>query len=286
MNKTFLSPVKINLTLRVMSRRPDYFHEVFSLFFKKHGTEGLTIRPIIGENIVDILHTKGIDIEGQNIVLRTLNWARGKGLSIPRLDMELEKCYPTGSGIGAGSGNAAALLEYLRVTYAFAPSALEIAELGADVSFLAQDADLAFVRGKGEILEPLHSSLPLTVVLAFPAWRSGTAEAYRALDDLRADGSAPPISLQDAVTEAVQIFGKLKKKERVGFLPNDFYVLFQDREEYQRAFEMMEEMDALGWGLCGSGSALFAISSDDRCAEAIQRVLQNEKWVQQTDRLE
>ncbi|HAH70104.1 MAG TPA: 4-diphosphocytidyl-2C-methyl-D-erythritol kinase, partial [Synergistaceae bacterium] len=110
MNGSYICPVKINLTLRVLSRRPDGYHEIISLFWKKKGIEGLTIQPHGNENIGDILDVRGMEISGENILFRALKWARSRSPIIPPLRMRLTKEFPAGSGIGAGSGNAAALL--------------------------------------------------------------------------------------------------------------------------------------------------------------------------------
>ena len=151
-------PVKINLTLRVFSQRADGYHEIYSLFWRKKATEGLTIVPSNDENIGDFLKVKGLDLRGPNIVTKTAEWARKNGCELPFLSMELEKKYPDGSGIGAGSGNAAALIEWLRQECGFVPPREAIAKLGADVAFLAGSSDVALAEGIGErltALEPL-----------------------------------------------------------------------------------------------------------------------------------
>ena len=102
MNGSYISPVKINLTLRVLSRRPDGYHEIISLFWKKKGIEGLTIQPHGNENIGDILDVRGMEISGENILFRALKWARSRSPIIPPLRMCLTKEFPAGSGIGAG----------------------------------------------------------------------------------------------------------------------------------------------------------------------------------------
>ena len=80
MNGSYISPVKINLTLRVLSRRPDGYHEIISLFWKKKGIEGLTIQPHGNENIGDILDVRGMEISGENILFRALKW---RGTALP-----------------------------------------------------------------------------------------------------------------------------------------------------------------------------------------------------------
>ena len=73
MDATYISPVKINLTLRVLSRRPDGYHEIISLFWKKKGIEGLTIQPHDNENIGDVLDVSGMKVNGENILFKGIN---------------------------------------------------------------------------------------------------------------------------------------------------------------------------------------------------------------------
>ena len=98
-------PIKINLILRVFSKLPNGYHEIYSLFWQKTAAERLTIRPKYDEIIGDSLNIEGMKIEGENLVTKALAAAR-KRAEIPPLDVELEKFFPAGSGIGAGSGNA------------------------------------------------------------------------------------------------------------------------------------------------------------------------------------
>ena len=131
-------PIKINLILRVFSKLPNGYHEIYSLFWQKTAAERLTIRPKYDEIIGDSLNIEGMKIEGENLVTKALAAAR-KRAEIPPLDVELEKFFPAGSGIGAGSGNAGAMLKLLAAKYGARLSAEETAHLGADVAFLASD---------------------------------------------------------------------------------------------------------------------------------------------------
>ena len=129
-------PIKINLILRVFSKLPNGYHEIYSLFWQKTAAERLTIRPKYDEIIGDSLNIEGMKIEGENLVTKALAAARRRA-EIPPLDVELEKFFPAGSGIGAGSGNAGAMLKLLAAKYGARLSADETARLGADVAFLA-----------------------------------------------------------------------------------------------------------------------------------------------------
>ena len=61
-------PIKINLILRVFSKLPNGYHEIYSLFWQKTAAERLTIRPKYDEIIGDSLNIEGMKIEGENLV--------------------------------------------------------------------------------------------------------------------------------------------------------------------------------------------------------------------------
>ena len=280
-----ICPVKINLTLRVLSKREDGYHEIISLFWKKKGIEGLTIQPHDNENIGDILDTQGMEIAGENILVRTLRWARARCPGIPPLKMLLKKEFPAGSGIGAGSGNAAALLQWLECRYMLDTSKGPYSEIGADVPFLAGKDDIAIVAGIGEKIAPAGQIEGLKWILGFPEWNSDTAAAYAELD--RSGKGAEILRPEECIGEALTISEKLKSKKAAGLLPNDFLqVVAAKHPEYLIAFDIAENSGALAWGLSGSGSALFMVFSENIALRSAKRALDRQEWIIKTTELE
>jgi 4-diphosphocytidyl-2-C-methyl-D-erythritol kinase len=285
MDATYISPVKINLTLRVLSRRPDGYHEIISLFWKKKGIEGLTIQPHDNENIGDVLDVSGMKVNGENILFKALRWARDRSL-IPPLRMCLTKEFLAGSGIGAGSGNAAALMMYLKAHCGLEIENDSLSSVGADVPFLAGDADLALVEGLGEKIRPQVPLKGLRWVIGFPYWGSDTSAAYRGIDDLRREAKVS-LCPEEYKTEAVEILRKLRAGQAAGLLPNDFLeVVSKGRPEYFRAFETAESSGALAWGLSGSGSAFFMVFDDGELSRRAISLLDREDWLIKTTELE
>ena len=286
LGELLICPIKINLTLRVLSKRPDGYHEIISLFWKKKGIEGLTIQPHDDENIGDIIITEGMEISGENILVRTLKWARSKCSEIPPLQMRLKKEYPTGSGIGAGSGNAAALLCWLNNKYGLDIENGPVSRIGADVPFLAGNADLAIVRGLGENVEPLTGTPDLKWLLVFPRWSSDTSAAYMEIDRSRKNNKTEH-RYEGCREEILTIFEKLRSKGKIGLLHNDFLeALSKKHSEYRTAFDIAEKSGSLAWGLSGSGSALFMIFRDGFSLNNAKQFLEREEWIIKTTELE
>lgn len=272
-------PIKINLILRVYSKLPNGYHEIYSLFWQKTAAERLTIRHKYDEIIGDSLNIKGMKIEGENLVTKALAAAR-KYKSIPPLELTLDKFFPAGSGIGAGSGNAGALLRLLAADYGARPCGEEIARLGADVAFLASENVMAEARGVGEKMTPFAPPFDFRWLLVFPKWSSATKEAYAKLDAMREARGARHGTDEAADMRKIEA---LARGERAGLLPNDFYeVSAAEHAEYAEAEKTAEASGARGWGLCGSGSAFFALYADAADAAQAARTFEDMDWVLKT----
>jgi 4-diphosphocytidyl-2-C-methyl-D-erythritol kinase len=180
------APAKINLTLEVLGRRLDGYHELLSLvaFAGLGDVLSLDTDQAIG------LAASGpfaAEISGPNIVETAL---RLLGEQAPQLKLgavHLEKRLPVAAGIGGGSADAAALLRAVAKANSehrerFDWTALAV-RLGADVAVCLRSR-AAWMSGAGEVVEPLAVPLPaLNVVLVNPRARvpaDKTAQVFRA----------------------------------------------------------------------------------------------------------
>ena len=236
---------KINLTLRVVNKRPDGYHNLVSTFKKIPSGDVLYITESTAN--IDIVNAN-IPLKGENIVAKALRTAREEGFKIPYLNVKIHKSIPPGSGLGAGSGNAAAVLTLFEAEKV-AP------KVGADVPFLCSGLDMALVSGIGDHIEPVAKTTELHGVIAIPNWETETKSAYSELDALGYE-----VGMMLARTEAKDIY-YANAGRRVGLLPNDFLkVLLKKHTKYNELFRMFEASDAADcWGVTGSGSAVFAI---------------------------
>jgi 4-diphosphocytidyl-2-C-methyl-D-erythritol kinase len=250
------SAAKLNLSLRVTAKREDGYHDIVSLFLRLPAVETLSIARAENEN-ADAVRVKGIEIEGENIVSRALSSARSEGFDVPFLDVEITKTLYPGSGLGAGSGNGAAVLCWLAEGNGSPAWRSAAKKTGADVPFLFSGHSLALVSGTGEILEPLEAP-ELYTVTVLPDWSVGTENAYARLD-LRY-GGAYVLNGAAARAEADGLCRKIRGKERIGLLPNDFAPLLMDKfPDYDKLFGVFDKGGASAWGITGSGGAAFAL---------------------------
>ncbi|MDO4952808.1 MAG: hypothetical protein Q4E34_03160 [Synergistaceae bacterium] len=272
-------PVKVNLTLHVLGRRSDGYHELRTVFWKKTGTEQLSVRRTESGN--GSITVEGAKIQGKNLLDSVLEFASRK-ISVPPLEIKLSKRYPQGSGIGAGSGNAAALLVWLKENCGLICTPDEIAKLGADVLALAQDNTLNYAEGTGEKLFPLIEEIKLPWLIVFPRWTSSTPAAYRKLDEYRGDFCPEDA---DFAAEASEIVKKLSQNVRAGLLPNDFLApALCEHPEYNTAFDVADGEGALAWGMCGSGSAMF-FAAQDKTLDRLEKILSMQDFILAAERM-
>lgn len=250
------SAAKLNLSLRVTSRRPDGYHEIVSLFARLPSLESLTVEPALNK---DNVNARGLLLEGENIVSRALRRAREAGFDVPFFDIEIHKNLCPGSGLGAGSGNGAAILNFLSKRTDDTDWRKVALKTGADVPFLFSGHSLAMVSGVGECIEPLPR-LPMEVFVVFPTWRVATGHAYDQLDSYY--HNVYPTDDSVARQEAMDLYKKLGNGEPVGMLPNDFAPgLIERFPDYKNLFSLFEERGCQAWGITGSGGAAFAVIS-------------------------
>jgi 4-diphosphocytidyl-2-C-methyl-D-erythritol kinase len=235
-----LAPAKVNLTLRVIGRRPDGYHDIESLVVFAALGDSLTFTP--GPTLV--LDVRGPTATaagaiGDNLVLKAAN-ALAAGKDDLRLGrFVLSKRLPAAAGVGGGSSDAAAALRLLaRANHiGFDDPALMAAAraTGADVP-VCLDPRPRIMRGIGDVLSPPLDlpRLPAVLVnpriavptkdvfakLAAPPSADGmsiTAPALSGVDDLmrylaaeRNDLEAPAISLQPVIAGVLASLGALR----------------------------------------------------------------------------
>lgn len=235
---------KLNLTLRVMNKRQDGYHNLVSTFMKIPSGDVLYISESTAG--IDIVNAN-IPISGENIVAKALRVARENGFKVPPLNIKIHKSIPPGSGLGAGSGNAAAVLLWLGAQKV-------AAKVGADVPFLCSGLDMALVSGIGEHIEPVKEQT-VHGVIAIPDWETETKSAFAELDAMGYE-----VDTMLARKELRDVYHANAGK-KVGLLPNDFLkVLLRKHPKYNELFNMFRSSHAAdAWGVTGSGSAAFCV---------------------------
>ena len=189
------APAKINLTLHVLGRRPDGYHELESLVAFAGAGDTLSLTPGAALSLVVDGPTAGAaGPDGSNLVLKAVRALRERVSPLKLGAFRLTKRLPVAAGLGGGSSDAAAalrILARLNDLPADHPALIEAARAtGADVPVcLAPCARV--MAGVGEILGPPVSLPPLYCVLVNPGVPVATANVFRALNAGPVTASSP-----------------------------------------------------------------------------------------------
>ena len=248
---------KINWSLEVLGRRADGFHELRSWFVGLDGGDLLSLSPGPSRVQVDGPDCGGVPSGPSNLVLQADQAWRAAGGEAPSLLWRIGKFLPAGSGLGAGSADAAAVLHVLQAcaTAALAPERCrELAlALGSDVPFFYDGHAAVLLGGRGEQRIQLGESPPAWIVLAIPPLSAATPEVFAALE-------APPYQAPARqTTEAPNESNPISFPQR----PQGNALTEAALRCVSGLVEVSERLDAIAaFQLSGSGSAWFTVVPD------------------------
>jgi len=242
-----LSPAKINLSLRVVGKRPDGFHDIDTLMVKLPGlADEITIVP--SSEFSFTCSDPELPTDSRNLIVKAVEFLSKKSGEDLHFEIHLEKHIPHGAGLGGGSSNAATTLLALNGQLENPLPATELhtlaTELGSDIPFFLYDG-AAQCTGRGEIIEAAPAPPELPIVLFKPRFSVPTADAYQ--NCLNAE----PLP---SITYGIQNYAGL------GFV-NDLEKSVFAKHRYLAELKdwLLNRRDTKVVMMSGSGSTVFAI---------------------------
>lgn len=179
------APAKINLTLDVLHKRPDGFHEVEMIMTTVDLADRVWLRPSNDGHINMKVSERFVPNDRKNLAYQAADLLRRKYGIRDGVEITLDKKIPVAAGLAGGSSDAAATLRGLNRLWKLQLSADELAEIGSkigsDVSFCVHGGT-ALAKGRGEQIEHLPAPPNCWVILAKPSISVSTADIYRNLD--------------------------------------------------------------------------------------------------------
>ncbi len=177
-----IAPAKINLSLRILDRRNDGFHQIETLITPISLHDEITIEKAkCASGIQFDCDDPSLPTGAENIVVRAAKSFFTATNLKPAISIELVKKIPHGAGLGGGSSDAASTLMALNELFdtKLSREALtKIAQtIGSDVPFFIFES-AAFCKGRGELVAPTKLSESLSLLLLKPAFGVSTAWAY------------------------------------------------------------------------------------------------------------
>lgn len=240
---------KINLGLNIVSKRPDGYHNIETVFYPVPVKDALEIVSTQQSSF----HQTGIPVDApaeKNLVIKALNLMKAQ-YKIPELEVHLMKAIPFGAGLGGGSADAAFMLKLLNdfCSLNIETNYLErmASLLGADCAFFIRNLPV-FASGTGNIFESVNLSLNgYYLCLIKPDVWVSTQEAYSVIKPTK-----PETSLKKIITLPVE--------QWKDFMVNDFEKsVFAKHPVISAIKDALYEEGALYASMSGSGSSVYGI---------------------------
>lgn len=272
-------PGKVNLTLEILGRRADGYHELRSIVMPVSLCESVSVETrsdgglsleTVGEG-VDCSVLADLPMEKQLAVKAVRAFETATGRTAPGLDIRVRKRVPIGGGMAGGSADAAGVLACLRTLLepGMADETLRgiAAAVGSDVPALLCGG-AALMEGRGDRVRPLPrgSADAPHLVVASPGFNVSTKAVYAACD-----ASDPAEQRRDGATEAcLAALGTGDVKALAESLFNGLQGVVDVLHPETKALrESLLDAGAVGALLSGSGSSVFGLAESEAHARTI-----------------
>lgn len=264
---------KINLTLDVLGKREDGYHDLQSVMQTVSIRDDIEIDIGTGKPWALLCDKEDIPVDEKNLAWKAAKLFFDTIKKDPDgLEIRIVKRIPSQAGLGGGSADAAAVLRALNRHYNAPFSILALAELGAqigsDVPFCVLGGT-AMVEGRGERIRKLPDMPECFIVVCKPDFSCSTAELYTALDD-SAIAKRPDNKAMESAIYAGDL-GKIAENIWNVFDP----VVTKDHLELNYIKSIYNSYGAVAQQMTGSGSAVFAITDSFEYAAVICNMLKD-----------
>lgn len=255
------SAAKVNLTLDVLARRADGYHQLASIVHTVGIWDEIEVEICDGGEIAFSCNREELAGEENLCVRAVRQWNHATGEN-RGARIQLQKRIPTGAGLGGGSGNAAAILLALNRASKNPLSSENLraigAKLGADVPLFLQGGAV-LMEGIGEKLTPL-APLSGWLLIVKPQLSLSTPAVYRAWDegDFKSRNDTPQL---------LEIWSNGDLNRIAANMGNDLERAAAPITDVPaRLIELLNRSGAIGARMSGSGSACFALFASQTAA--------------------
>jgi 4-diphosphocytidyl-2-C-methyl-D-erythritol kinase len=267
---TVFAPAKVNVILRILDRRPDGFHNLWSVMQTVALDDEVQIKLRADRQDIQLrCDATQLAADQSNLVYRAAAAVLARAQQSVGLDIELRKRIPMGAGLGGGSSDAAATIiglnRLLQLDWFPAQMADVGQSLGSDVPFFLF-APSAFVSGRGETVRPVVVEEMRWVVLVNPGFGVDTKWAYQELAARRT--TVTPLS---PVQRELDRQSRVSWAQLIAAAENDFeapvFAAHGKLREIKRNLQAHGAEIAL---LSGSGATVFGVFANETRARLAQ----------------
>lgn len=256
---------KLNLTLDVLGKRPDGYHDLKMVMQSVDLSDRLRLETGTGRGLEVSTDKSFLPSDQRNLAAAAaLRFQEAAGVDLGGFSVEIEKHIPVCAGMAGGSADAAAVLRALDALTGAdlgVEALMEIgARVGSDVPYCVLGGT-ALAGGRGEFLTPLPPLAPCAIVLCKPGFPVSTPELFSRIDCARIR-RRPDTAGMLAALEAGDLPG----------VAHRLYNVFEDALPARKAAEIAEikdallEYGALGASMSGSGPTVFGLFDSEEAA--------------------
>ena len=262
---------KLNLTLDVLGKRDDGYHDLTSVMQTISIRDDVEIDVDTGKPWVLHCDKEGIPADRRNLAWKAAEvFFEQTKRTTTGLEIRITKRIPMEAGLGGGSADAAAVLRALNRHYGNPLSIMALAEIGAlvgsDVPFCTL-CGTAMVEGRGERLRKLPDLPDCCFVVCKPDFSVSTPELYKKIDEVSIAKRPDHQAMESALLAGD--LGKIAENFCNVFDP----VVTADHLELNYIKSIFNSYGSINQQMTGSGSAVFAIVPDFEFAAVICNML-------------
>ena len=269
---TVPAAAKLNLTLDVLGKRPDGYHDLRMVMQSVDLADQIRITTGTGRGLEVRTNLSFLPNNEKNLAAAAaLKLQERSGRQTGGLAIAIEKRVPVCAGMGGGSSDAAAVLRALNEMLDAGYTSMELAslgmEVGSDVPYCVLGGT-ALAEGRGERLTPLPPLPPCHVVICKPAFSVSTPELFRAIDGVKLR-CRPDTEGVLAALQAGDLAGVARRMYNVfaGVL------LPRQAAEVEQIRTALIRCGALGASMSGTGPTVFGLFDNASWAEDAWREL-------------
>lgn len=255
---------KLNLTLDILRRREDGYHDLQMVMQSIDLADELTITPAEGEGAMSTTLSY-LPSDGRNLAQMAAEAFRNAAGRGGQVDISIVKRIPVCAGMAGGSSDAAAVLRAMNELTGAGYTPAELARIGeavgSDVPYCVMGGT-ALAEGRGERLTPLPPLPPCHAVVCKPPFPISTPQLFSRVD-VRKIARRPDTEGVLAALAAGDLTGVARR----------MYNVFEDVLEPRRQVEInaikaaLIDCGALGAAMTGSGPTVFGLFDDPAAAE-------------------
>ncbi|WP_167263047.1 4-(cytidine 5'-diphospho)-2-C-methyl-D-erythritol kinase [Alkalibacillus almallahensis] len=263
------APAKINLTLDVLHKRDDGYHEVEMIMTTVDLFDRLSFEKLDNDQIQIESENRFVPDNEQNLAYQAANIFKQQFSIKQGVRIEIDKQIPVAAGLAGGSSDAAATIRGLNRLFDTRLSNQEMEQLaeriGSDVPFCVQGGT-QLARGRGEVLKPVTPLPPCYVVIAKPTVGVSTKEIYKRVN-LNEMTHPDTLAMIHALDE--QDFGKVCAELNNVLEP----ITVEMHSTIAQIKERMQKAGAPGVLMSGSGPTVYALVQQEAKADRIYNSL-------------